>query len=445
MTTHVILVDDEPHVRAACAQTLALAGLSAECFASAEAALQRIDAEWAGVLITDIKMPGMDGLGLLRRALAIDRDLPVILVTGHGDIPMAIGAIRAGAQEFLEKPFASEALVDAVRRALEKRRLVIENRGLRAKLAGSDIEHTIIGSSKAARALRGKILAFAATEADVLILGETGVGKELVARTLHNYSARSRQRFVAINCGAIPEAIIESELFGHETGAFTGASKLRIGKFEFANGGTLFLDEIESMPRDLQVRLLRVLQERVIERVGSNQGIPVDVRIMTACKADLREECIAGRFREDLYFRLNVLSIEVPPLRDRIEDVPLLFHWFVSESAQRAKMPSCPPIDADIVASLLQHGWPGNVRELQNAALRHVMGLDLGIGAASNGNSGASLGDRMAHIEKQLVYQELRRNAGDLKRTYESLGVSRKTLYDKMRKYGLGRPPIDED
>lgn len=198
MTAHVILVDDEPHVRAACSQALALAGLATKCFASAEAALERIDAGWAGVVVTDIKMPGMDGLGFLRRTLEIDRDLPVILVTGHGDIPMAIGAIRAGAHEFLEKPFASETLVDAVRRALEKRRLVIENRALRAKLAGSDIEHTVIGSSKAARALRGKILAFGATEADVLILGETGVGKELVARTLHNYSARSRQRFVAI-------------------------------------------------------------------------------------------------------------------------------------------------------------------------------------------------------------------------------------------------------
>jgi two-component system, NtrC family, C4-dicarboxylate transport response regulator DctD len=443
MTAQVILVDDEPHVRVACSQALGLAGLSVETFASAEGALERIDTTWPGILVTDIKMPGMDGLALLRRTLEIDRDLPVIMVTGHGDIPMAIGAIRAGAYEFIEKPFAPDALVKAVKRALEMRRLVIENRSLQSRLAGGGIEHTIIGSSEAARALRSKIMAFAGTEADVLIMGETGVGKELVARTLHHHSARRSKRFVAINCGAIPEAIIESELFGHEAGAFTGASKRRIGKFEYAHGGTLFLDEIESMPRELQVRLLRVLQERMIERVGSNVPIAVDVRIMTACKANLREECAAGRFREDLYFRLNVLSIEIPSLRDRMEDVPLLFHWFVSQSAERGNRP-CPPMDAHTLTLILQHDWPGNVRELQNAAIRHAMGLDLGIGGAS-GAMGSTLADRMAYLEKQLVHHELQRNGGDLKTTYESLGVSRKTLYDKLRKYGLGRPPADDE
>jgi two-component system C4-dicarboxylate transport response regulator DctD len=444
MTTQVILVDDEPHMRRACSQALGLAGLGVECLASAEGVLERIDTMWPGVLVTDIKMPGMDGLALLRRALDIDRDLPVIMITGHGDIPMAISAVRAGAYEFIEKPFASDALVAVVRRALELRRLVIENRTLRRKVAGSDIEQTIIGSSEASRVLRSKILAFAETEADVLILGETGVGKELVARTLHNHSARRGQRFVAINCGAIPETIIESELFGHEAGAFTGASKRRIGKFEFAHGGTLFLDEIESMPRQLQVSLLRVLQERVIERVGSNEAIPVDVRIMTACKTDLREECTAGRFREDLYFRLNVLAIEIPPLRNRMDDVPLLFHWFVGLGAERAKRP-CPAMDAASLGLVLQHDWPGNVRELQNAAFRHAMGLDLGIGVVSSGQTTSTLSERMGVLEKQLVHQELLRNGGDLKRTYEALGVSRKTLYDKMRKYGLGRPPADDE
>jgi two-component system C4-dicarboxylate transport response regulator DctD len=444
MTHHVILVDDEPHMRRACAQALGLAGLGVECLASAEGVVERLDTMWPGVLVTDIKMPGMDGLALLRRVVEIDRELPVIMITGHGDIPMAISAVRAGAYEFIEKPFASDALVAAARRALEMRRLVIENRILRRKVAGGDIEQTIIGTSEAARALRSKILAFAETEADVLILGETGVGKELVARTLHNHSARRAQRFVAINCGAIPETIIESELFGHEAGAFTGASKRRIGKFEFAHSGTLFLDEIESMPRQLQVTLLRVLQERVIERVGSNEAIPIDVRIMTACKTDLREECTAGRFREDLYFRLNVLSIEIPPLRHRKEDVPLLFHWFAGLGAERVKRP-CPPLDAETLSLILQHDWTGNVRELQNAAFRHAMGLDLGVGVVSSRQNPPTLPERMAVLEKQLVHQELQRHGGDLKQTYEALGVSRKTLYDKMRKYGLGRPPADDE
>jgi DNA-binding NtrC family response regulator len=444
MTVEVILVDDEPHVRRACVQALSLAGISVEALASAEGALERVDAKWPGVLVTDIKMPGMDGLELLQRAVEIDRDLPVILITGHGDIPMAISAVRKGAHDFIEKPFASEALVEAVRRALDMRRLVVENRALRASLQGGGIEHALIGSSTAARALRSKVQAYAETEADVLIVGETGVGKDLVARTMHAASARKNGRFVAINCGAIPEAIIESELFGHEQGAFTGALRRRIGKFEYAQGGTLFLDEIESMPKDLQVRLLRVLQERIVERVGSNQGIPIDVRIMTACKIDLRFACAQGRFREDLYFRLNVLSVDIPPLRERMEDVPLLFHWFVSQAAERARRP-CPPIHSDVLILLLQHDWPGNVRELQNAASRYALGLDLGIGPINHEVEKASLSARMAQLEKQLVHNELQRNNGDLKATYQSLGVSRKTLYDKMRRYGLGRPPADDE
>lgn len=444
MTAQVILVDDEPHVRRACTQALTLAGIGVESLASAESALERVDVEWPGVLVTDIKMPGMDGLELLQRALEIDRSLPVILITGHGDIPMAIDAMRKGAHDFIEKPFASETLVDLVRKALEMRRLVVENRALRAKLGDGGIERILIGSSAAARALRGKVQAYAETEADVLIVGETGVGKDLVARTMHASSARKNGPFVAINCGAIPASIIESELFGHEQGAFTGALRRRIGKFEYAHGGTLFLDEIESMPKDLQVRLLRVLQDRSVERVGSNQSIPVDVRVMTASKAELRVACAQGRFREDLYFRLNVLSIEIPPLRERMEDVPALFHWFVSQAAERARRP-CPPIRNDTLMLLLQHDWPGNVRELQNAAFRYALGLDLGIGAIDYEVEKASLGDRMAQLEKQLVHNELQRNGGDLKATYQSLGISRKTLYDKMRRYGLGRPPPDDE
>ena len=444
MAADVILVDDEPHIRKACSQALALAGLTVDALPSADGAIERIDSLWVGVLVTDIKMSGMDGLALMRKALDIDPELPVLVITGHGDIPMAISAVRNGAYDFIEKPFASDAFVDAVRRALGKRRLIIENRKLRTALHQGGLETTIIGTSPGARTLRSKILNLSAVDADVLIIGETGVGKDLVARTMHRLSSRSSGHFVAINCGAIPEQIIESELFGHEQGAFTGATRRRIGKFEYAQGGTVFLDEIESMPRDLQVRLLRVLQERQIERIGSNESIPVDVRVIAACKRDLHKASADGHFRQDLFFRLNVLSLEVPSLRERMEDVPLLFQWFSCQAAERANRPS-PQIDNATLDLLMGYDWPGNVRELQNAAMRFAFGLDLALRGSREQPDGHTLADRMAQIEKQLIHSELKRHDGDLKSTYSALGVSRKTLYDKMRRYGLGRPPQDEE
>ncbi|MEW8014479.1 MAG: sigma-54 dependent transcriptional regulator [Candidatus Sedimenticola endophacoides] len=326
----VFFIDDEQHIRIANRQTLELAGFEAQCFSTAEKVLSLLSPEWPGVVVSDIKMPDMDGLDFLARTMEIDRDLPVILVSGHGDISMAVGAIRDGAYDFIEKPFAAEALIETVRRALDKRKLTLENRSLKSELeAQSAPGPRIIGRTPAMQRLRTTIARLADTGADVLIHGETGTGKELVARALHEQSSRRVNHFVAINCGAVPESLIESELFGHEPGAFTGAAERRIGKFEHANGGTLFLDEIESTPLAVQIRLLRVLQERQLERLGSNELIGLDLRVVAATKVDLKAAADRGLFREDLYYRLNVVTLEIPPLRERPEDILLLFHHFV--------------------------------------------------------------------------------------------------------------------
>nr|NIQ00916.1 sigma-54-dependent Fis family transcriptional regulator [Nitrospinaceae bacterium]NIR54970.1 sigma-54-dependent Fis family transcriptional regulator [Nitrospinaceae bacterium]NIS85383.1 sigma-54-dependent Fis family transcriptional regulator [Nitrospinaceae bacterium]NIT82210.1 sigma-54-dependent Fis family transcriptional regulator [Nitrospinaceae bacterium]NIU44454.1 sigma-54-dependent Fis family transcriptional regulator [Nitrospinaceae bacterium] len=277
---NVIFIDDDPSVRTAREQTLKLAGYETLCLESSQEALRHISPNWNGVLVTDVKMPGMDGMELIRHVLAIDPELPVVLITGHGDVPMAVDAMHLGAFDFLEKPCPTETFLQIVQNALEKRRLVLEKRALQKRRPGaSEVRNQIIGKSPAVERLRKIIDNAADSDADVLITGETGTGKELVAACLHYQGKRRDGVFVAVNCGAIPETLIESELFGHEAGAFTGAQARRLGKFEFANNGTLFLDEIESMPLPLQVKLLRVLQERMVERLGSNKAIPINIRV----------------------------------------------------------------------------------------------------------------------------------------------------------------------
>jgi two-component system C4-dicarboxylate transport response regulator DctD len=285
----VILIDDEKHIRIAGCQTLELAGYEVLALDSADGALNHLGVDWPGVIVTDINMPGMDGLAFMLQALSIDSDLPVILITGHGDISMAVNAIRDGAYDFIEKPFSADLLTDVVKRAIEKRALTLENRKLRSELqAQSAPGPRIIGKSLPLQRMRGLLMQVADTPADILLMGETGTGKDLVARFIHENSSRRDRNFVAINCGGIPENLIESELFGHERGAFTDAKRRRIGKLEHADGGTLFLDEIESMPLSLQIKLLRVLEERAIERLGANELIPLDLRIVAATKADLK-------------------------------------------------------------------------------------------------------------------------------------------------------------
>ncbi len=444
--TSVIFVDDEEHIRMSNRQTLELSGYEVSCFARADAVFDLIDADWRGVIVSDIRMPGMSGLELLERVVAIDSALPVILISGHGDIAMAVQAMRKGAYDFIEKPFAADALRDVVARAMEKRELTMENRQLREQLeACSPLGPRIIGTTPAMLDLRATIARIADTDADVLVFGETGTGKELVARSLHEMSARRGGHFVPINCGAIPENLIESELFGHEAGAFTGAGEQRIGKFEHASGGTLFLDEIESMPLAVQVRMLRVLQERVVERVGSNHPIPVDIRVVAATKKDLKAASGEGRFREDLYYRLNVVAVNIPPLRERREDISTLFHHFLLVAGARYER-EVPAPEADTLRVLMSHDWPGNVRELRNFADRYVL---LGEGCGYDGRAllngekshdvAVSLPRQVDCFERQLIEQALAHSQGSLKVAMGNLGVPRKTLYDKMKKYGLDK------
>ncbi|BCG25580.1 sigma-54-dependent Fis family transcriptional regulator [Pseudomonas tohonis] len=434
----VLIVEDDPHVLLGCQQALALEDITSIGVGSAEEALERVNADFAGIVISDIRLPGIDGLELLARLKARDRSLPVVLITGHGDISMAVGAMRDGAYDFMEKPFSPERLVDVARRALEQRGLAREVSALRRQLAGrQSLEQRIIGRSPAMQALRELIANVADTAANVLIEGETGTGKELVARCLHDYSRRQSNQFVALNCGGLPENLFDSEIFGHEAHAFTGAGKRRIGKIEHAHNGTLFLDEIESMPMNLQIKFLRVLQEQTLERLGSNQPIPVDCRVVAATKADLDEQGKAGQFRSDLYYRLNVVTLELPPLRDRREDILLLFDHFLQLASLRFDR-AVPELDRATVSSLMAHDWPGNVRELRNVAERFALGLPVfkKTGLALDGNE-PSFAEAVEAFERSLLGDALERHGGNLSQAAIALGMAKTTLFDKVKKYGL--------
>nr|WP_306263466.1 sigma-54 dependent transcriptional regulator [Pararhizobium sp. IMCC3301] len=439
MNGHTILfVDDEEHLRLAARQALDLADLSVRCLEDGALALDLLGRSFPGILISDIRMPGMDGMTLMQRALEIDPELPIVLVTGHGDVALAVESMRRGAYDFIEKPFAASHLVEVARRALEKRRLTLENRQLRSAIGGRDrLEARLMGRTRTMVQLRQQIRAVSQTDADVLFIGETGTGKEVAARALHAISERAEAPFVAINCGALPVDLIESELFGHEIGAFPGATRARYGKFEHARGGTIFLDEIESMPMALQVKLLRVIQERSIIRLGSNEQIALNVRFIAASKLDLEREAQAGRFRSDLLYRLNVVTLRMPKLSERREDIPRLFTQLVSEAAARYKSDT-PPVPPFLLISVAERDWPGNVRELRNAADRYALGLDLDF-AHTGPDQDESLADRVSGFERNAIATALTTHNGRLKDTYTALGLSRKSLYEKMQKYNLSR------
>ncbi|MBU3059380.1 sigma-54-dependent transcriptional regulator [Pseudomonas indica] len=436
MNGQVIFVDDEAAIREAVQQWLELSGFTVHVCIDAAQALALVDRDFPGVVVSDVRMPGSDGLQLLERLQNLDADLPVLMVTGHGDVPMAVQALRQGAYDFIEKPFNPERLLDSVRRALEKRRLVCENRQLRQQFALKDrIEAQLLGVSRPMENLRRQILELAGTSVNVLIRGETGSGKERVARCLHDFSPRVAKPFVALNCAAIPESIFESELFGHESGAFTGAQGKRIGRIEHADGGTLFLDEVESLPLAQQVKLLRVLQEKTLERLGSNRSIQVDLRVISAAKPDLQDEVRAGRFREDLLYRLNVAELRIPPLRERREDIPLLFNHFAAVAAERHNR-ELQPLTPQELSRLVAHNWPGNVRELINAAERYALGLT---SSEETQQGPQSLAEQMEAFEAQCLHTALQRCQGNISDVMALLQIPRRTLNEKMQRHGLSR------
>jgi two-component system C4-dicarboxylate transport response regulator DctD len=435
----VLLVDDDVDLRGSTQQALDLAGLRVEGFGRTEPVLERMTAGFGGVVVTDIRMPGMDGMTLMNRVHDIDRDIPVILITGHGDVPLAVRAMREGAHDFVEKPFSGAQLASIIGRALEFRQLVLENRRLRAAAGQSDdLEMRLVGRSNPMIALRRQIRTIGPSDADVLITGDTGTGKEIVARALHDLSPRADKPFVVITCSALPATLIESELFGHEAGAFPGALRARMGKFDHARGGTILLDDIGAMPVDVQGKLLRVIEDRVIQPLGSNVQHTLDVRFIATSRTPLADAVALGQFRADLFYRLNVVSLQVPPLSDRMADIPALFTRLLHDACLRHRLPVRQASPA-LLAELARSDWPGNVRELRNAAERFALGLDAPQDSDSAPQGDRKLADLMAAHERKLLVDALIRHRGALKPVYESFGLSRKALYDKLSRYGIDK------
>jgi two-component system, NtrC family, nitrogen regulation response regulator NtrX len=454
----ILVVDDEPGVRSALSGVLRDEGYQVDAVESGEACLDRLVRTAYDVILLDVWLPGADGLATLERMRERKVDAPVIMISGHGSIESAVRAIKLGAFDFIEKPLSLEKTVLVVRNALRQRRLEAENRALRAHV---DRRLEMVGESYAMRQLREQVAMAAPTNGRVLIFGDNGTGKELVARTIHALSRRRTGPFVEVNCAAIPEELIESELFGHVKGAFTGAVGDRRGKFELADGGTIFLDEIADMSVKTQAKVLRVLQEQVVEPVGGTSGVRVDVRVLAATNKELPAEIRAGRFREDLYFRLNVIPIFVPPLRDRKDDIPLLAEFFMAgfarEYGRRTKA-----LDRGAVAALQEYPWPGNVRELRNVIERLVImvpgdsisGGDLTFlegplapepAAGADSPQAVTLQAARSRFEREFILRTLAAQSGNVSRTADVLGVERSNFYRKMRALGIATRPADRD
>lgn len=449
----IAVIDDDDVARMSIAQMLRLRAYDTEMFSSAEAALASPSLADMDCIVTDVKMPGMDGEALLEEIVRRRYPCPVIMITGHGDISMAVRCLKRGAYDFVEKPFEDDVLLASVRRAVEKRILSRESEELRRRLAllypGENGRFGMIGRSRAMQDVYGLIEIAARTDAPVLIAGETGVGKELVARAIHEQSARSSAAFVPVNAGGLPETMLESELFGHARGAFTGAESDREGKLVASSGGTLLLDEVESISERAQLQLLRVLEDGLVQPLGRDVARQVNIRVVATTKLDLAEQVRAGRMREDFYHRVVVLTIQVPPLREHAEDIPLLIAHFLKTAAVRNNMP-VPRVPDTELGEMLRHNWPGNVRELRNAVERMVI-------TAHNGETGpfvmdegfsnarllslpataGRLRDEMERTERGVIEAVLREQSGEINATSRVLGISRRALYERMKKYGL--------
>jgi two-component system, NtrC family, nitrogen regulation response regulator NtrX len=455
--SRILAIDDEAAIRESLKQTLEYEGYEFVAAATGQEGLALVDREAPDLVLLDIKMPGMDGMEVLSRLHAVDDALPIIMISGHGTTSTAVEAVKKGAFDFLDKPFEStDKLLVTIRNALDQRRLRDENRTLKKAV---EIRHQMIGESAGLKQVTAAVLRAAPTNATVLIQGESGVGKELVARTIHRNSLRSRERFVQVNCAAIPEELIESELFGHEKGSFTGAAEKQVGKFEQADRGTIFLDEVGDMSAKTQAKVLRVLQEGEVERLGSARTIKVDVRVIAATNKNLEEEIDKGHFREDLYFRLAVIPIHVPPLRERSEDVPgLIRHYieyFARENNMRSKRVTPAAMDA-----LQRYRWKGNIRELRNTVERLLImtaGDTIDVAdlpevvrspsaARSGGGGGEVDGGRAGTLrefkdtsERAYLVAKLRENGWNISKTAEAIDTPRSNLYKKLEQYQISQ------
>jgi two-component system nitrogen regulation response regulator NtrX len=456
MKSRILVIDDEAAIRDSLRMTLEYEGYEFVGAATGQEGLALAERDTPDLVILDVKMPGMDGIEVLDRLRSMNETLPVVVVSGHGTIGTAVEATKKGAFDFIEKPFASERVLVSLRNALDQRRLRDENRTLRKAV---EIRHQMIGDSAALKQVTAAIGRAAPTNATVLIQGESGVGKELVARTIHRNSLRTRERFVQVNCAAIPEELIESELFGHEKGSFTGATEKQIGKFEQADRGTIFLDEVGDMSAKTQAKVLRVLQEGEVERLGSARTIKVDVRVIAATNKNLEEEIEKGHFREDLYFRLAVIPVQVPPLRERPEDIPLLVRhymdYFARDNNVRPKR-----ITPAAVEMLQRHRWKGNIRELRNTVERLMIMTagdsidvadlpDILRSPVSIGRTGPSTDADAARVgtlrefkdstERAYLVAKLRENGWNISKTAEAIDTPRSNLYKKLEQYQISQ------
>jgi len=455
--TTVLVVDDDRANLESVAKIFQREGLNTRTATSGAEALEQLRRPEVSVMVTDLMMPGMDGQELLRATRTIRPDIEVVLMTAYGTVETAVSAMKEGAYDFITKPLKRHSLVKAVQKALEKQALVAENRDLKARLAdlGAPGGRTIVGQSPAFRAFMDTIRQAAPSSATVLLMGESGTGKELAARALHELSTRVKAPFVAVNCAALPESILEAELFGVEKGAFTGAVSRKEGRFERAHGGTLFLDEVGELSLSAQVKLLRVLQEGEIERLGGTQTVRVDVRLVAATNKDLQKEVAEARFREDLFYRLNVVEVLIPSLASRREDIPLLADHFLRRYAAKNGK-AVRGFSPEALSQLENYAWPGNVRELEHAVERAVVlsrGEVLDAGdlpeSVRRGPRGAAnqlvipIGTPMEEIERRVIHETLRHTHGDKTLAARLLGIAARTIYRKLERET--QPQDDED
>ncbi len=458
----ILVIEDNPEEATLLQALLQEAGFHVDIAYDGEEGIARLDENFYDVVVTDLAMPKKGGLEVLEHVVTNAPETICIILTGHGSIKSAVEAIKKGAYDYLTKPFRRDEILLVLQKALETRRLRRDNEFLRRRLWRERGYGEIIGKSKPMRQIFSLIEKVANTDSTILILGESGTGKELVARAIHNASLRSEGPFIPVNCGAIPEELLESELFGHEKGAFTGALKTRIGRFELAHGGTIFLDEVSEMSPKLQVKLLRVLQEHTFERVGGTRSIKVDIRVIAATNRDLEKEVKEGRFREDLFYRLNVIPIKLPPLRERREDIPLLVEHFLQRFAQR-KNRNVQGITKEALECLMRHDWPGNVRELENVIERmvilsgeeyltledvpeYILGRSSPPTFFADDNfdipdEGINLPQLMREFEKRLILKALDKTGWVKNRAAKLLHINRTTLIEKMKKQKIMNPP----